>query len=64
VLKIGTDPVDNVILELRDGTEERFQAGAISTNENQQTSGVIQAFVDSIEENRRPEISGEEGMKS
>jgi UDP-N-acetylglucosamine 3-dehydrogenase len=64
VLKIGTDPVDNVILELRDGTEERFQAGATSTNENQQTSGVIQAFVASIEENRKPEISGEEGMKS
>lgn len=64
VLKIGTDPADQVILELRDGTTARYNVGAIATNEKQTTSGVIDAFVDSIVTNTPPSISGEEGMKS
>lgn len=64
VLYIGTDPVDNVIMELRDGTVERYQEGAISTNEDQQTSGVIEAFVKEIVAGEAPSIPGEEGLKS
>lgn len=64
VLYIGTDPVDNVIVELRDGTVERYQAGAISTNEDQQSSGVIEAFVKEIVAGEAPSIPGEEGLKS
>ncbi|MBW7458054.1 gfo/Idh/MocA family oxidoreductase, partial [Paenibacillus sepulcri] len=64
VIKIGTDPEDQIILELRDGTVERYKVGAISTNEKQETSGVIEAFVESIVTNTPPVISGEEGRKS
>lgn len=64
VMKIGVDPVDNVIVELRDGTVEKYQEGAIATNESQETSGVIDAFVDGIVNGEAPLISGEEGLKS
>ncbi|BCU82669.1 oxidoreductase [Polycladomyces abyssicola] len=65
-MKIGVDPVDQVIVELRDGTVERYQVGAIATNEEggQTKSGVIDAFVHSILSGEPPLISGEEGKKS
>ncbi|WP_411343370.1 Gfo/Idh/MocA family protein [Paenibacillus sp. WLX1005] len=64
VMKIGTDPVDQVIVELRDGTVERYQVGEISTNEKQVTSGIVDEFIGSITNNVAPTISGEEGRKS
>ncbi|PZD97482.1 gfo/Idh/MocA family oxidoreductase [Paenibacillus sambharensis] len=64
VMMIGTDPVDQVIVELRDGSVEKHSVGAIATNEAQTSSGVIDAFVDSILTGNEPSISGEEGMKS
>jgi len=64
VMKIGTDPDDQVIVELRNGTVERYKVGAIATNEKQVGSGVVDAFVDSILTGTKPSISGEEGAKS
>ncbi|QHW30785.1 Gfo/Idh/MocA family oxidoreductase [Paenibacillus rhizovicinus] len=64
VMKIGTDPKDQIIVELRDGTVEKYNVGAISTNDKQETSGVVDAFVESIVTNTKPAISGEEGRKS
>lgn len=64
VLKVGTDPVDQVIVELRNGSVEKYQVGAIATNERQTASGVIDGFVDSILTGTKPAISGEEGKKS
>ncbi|MFF2091780.1 Gfo/Idh/MocA family protein [Paenibacillus sp. NPDC058174] len=64
VMKIGTDPEDQVIVELRNGTVEKHKVGAISTNEKQLASGVIDAFVDAIVNDTTPEVTGEEGRKS
>lgn len=64
VIKIGTHPDDQVIVELRNGTVERYKVGAIATNTAQTTSGVIDEFVKSIVTGTKPSISGEEGMKS
>lgn len=64
VMKIGTHPEDQIIVELRDGSVERYQVGAIATNEKQITSGVIDAFVESIVNKIPPSISGEEGLRS
>ncbi|MUT67580.1 Gfo/Idh/MocA family protein [Paenibacillus sp. NEAU-GSW1] len=64
VMKIGTDPDDQVIVELRNGTVERHKVGAISTNEKQLASGVVEAFIDAIVNNTTPEVTGEEGRKS
>lgn len=64
VMKIGTHPEDQVIVELRNGSIEKHKVGAIATNEAQTTSGVISEFVHSIVTNTPPSISGEEGRKS
>lgn len=64
VLKIDTDPNDQVIVELRGGSQERYRVGAMATNEKQTVSGVIDAFVNSIVTNTPPSISGEEGLRS
>ncbi|SEO16527.1 Gfo/Idh/MocA family protein [Paenibacillus sp. OV219] len=64
VLKIGTDPHDQIIVELRNGTVERYNVGAISTNDKQESSGVVDAFINSIVTKTKPSISGEEGRKS
>ncbi|RCW47633.1 Gfo/Idh/MocA family protein [Paenibacillus prosopidis] len=64
VMKIGTHPDDQVILELRNGTVEKHKVGAISTNDKQETSGVIDAFIESILTNTTPAVSGEDGRAS
>lgn len=64
VMKLCTDDVDQVIVELRDGTVNKYQPGAISTNEKQVTSGVVERFIESIVNNTEPEVNGEEGRKS
>ena len=53
VIKIDTDPNDQVIVELRDGTVERYKVGQVATNEKQTSSGVIDEFVTSIVTNQR-----------
>jgi UDP-N-acetylglucosamine 3-dehydrogenase len=64
VMKVGTHPDDQVIVELLDGTVERYKVGAIATNQKQVNSFVIDAFVDCIIHKRQPLITGEEGLKS
>ncbi|MFD1956240.1 Gfo/Idh/MocA family protein [Paenibacillus thailandensis] len=64
IMKIGTDENDQVIVELRNGTVEKYKVGAISTNEKQLSSGVIDAFVDAIVNDTAVPIPGEEGRKS
>lgn len=66
ILKIGTDPIDQVIVERVDGTVEKYQVGKIATNEEggQTISGVIDSFVDSILTGQRVPIPGEEGLKA
>jgi len=64
VMKIGTVEGNEVIVELTDGTVETYQVGMMSTNEKQVPSGVIDAFVESINTNTPPTISGEEGLRA
>lgn len=64
VLSIGYDPRFQVTVKLRNGSEECYNVGAISTNDKQVGSGVSEAFVNSILNNTPPEISGAEGYKA
>ncbi|MDB5054569.1 MAG: oxidoreductase protein [Bacilli bacterium] len=64
VIKIGTDPHDQVIVEKTDGSVQKFAVGAIATNTGQTHSGVIDAFITSIVTKTPPPISGEEGLRS
>jgi predicted dehydrogenase len=64
VIKIGTDPVDQVIVERTDGTVQKYDVGEMATNTGQTHSGVIDSFIYSVLTDTPPAISGEEGMKS
>ncbi|NEW06258.1 Gfo/Idh/MocA family oxidoreductase [Paenibacillus sp. SYP-B3998] len=64
VIKIGTHPEDQVIVELRDGSVERHRVGEIATNAKQTSSGIIDEFVASILAGQAPRISGEEGLRA
>jgi UDP-N-acetylglucosamine 3-dehydrogenase len=64
VIKIGTDPDSQVIVERKGQDPEYIRAGDIATNEKQVGSGVIDAFVDAIANGKPSPIPGEEGMKS
>lgn len=64
VMKIGTDPNDQVIVELTDGTVEKYKVGAMATNEKQTVSGLIDEFVECLLNNQPPRISGEEGRRA
>ena len=69
VLRIYDDPQCSLILERRDGTQERFETDRMTTNEDQkagkrQSTGVIDAFVDSILTGIPSHASGEQALKA
>lgn len=63
-LKIGFEPDYPVIVQMNDGSIEKYGVGGISTNDNQLKSGVVDSFVNSILTNTPPLIPGEEGLRS
>lgn len=66
ILRLGSHPLYSVVVELATGEKQYFEVGKIQTNESggQSDSGVIRAFVNSIQTNTPPEISGEEGRRA
>jgi len=63
-LYLGADPVNNLIVQYKDGEKELHQAGRIATNTRQVSSGVIDLFTDCILTRTPPPINGEEGYRS
>lgn len=61
VMKIFGDYADDIVLEMRDGTQVKYTVGAISTNAMQMKSGVIDEFIASIVEDRKPIVTGIDG---
>ncbi len=61
VMKIFGDYADDIVLEMRDGTQVKYTVGAISTNDRQLKSGVIDEFISSIVEKRKPIVTGIDG---
>ena len=49
---------------MADGTRIDYQLDRIQTNDNQTASGVIDLFVDSLIQNKEPEISGADVLHS
>ncbi len=66
ILRIGTNPDFGVVVSLESGETQYFNVGKLQTNEGggQSDTGVIRAFVSSIQSNTPPEISGEEGRRA
>ncbi len=59
-MHIYKDPNHSIVLEKKDGTSEYFDVEAIQTNDNQTSSGIIDAFVNCIVNDTKPQISGED----
>jgi UDP-N-acetylglucosamine 3-dehydrogenase len=66
ILRLGADPNFSVIVELASGEKQFIQAGKMQTNEGggQSDTGVIRAFVEAIQTNTPPPITGEEARRS
>lgn len=59
VMRIYEDPAYSIVLENRDGTRTLYELEGIQTNDNQTASGVIDAFVDALQDGVEVPISGE-----
>ena len=59
VLRIYDDPAHTLVLIHRDGTVENFDVDQIQTNDNQTKSGIIDLFVDCLNDPSREGISAE-----
>jgi UDP-N-acetylglucosamine 3-dehydrogenase len=66
VLRLEDDPTHSLVVQYKTGEVVKYELGKIQTNESggQTSTRVIEAFVDSIVNDKVPPISGEEGMKS
>ena len=63
-MRVAMDPQYGVMVDLWDGQKERYEVGAVATNEKQVASGIMDRFVDSIQTGTKPEIDGDEGYRS
>lgn len=64
IIKIYHHPVDQLIIEKKNGEKIKFELEPIQTNEKQTKSGVIDAFIESILEDKQPAVTGEEAFAS
>jgi predicted dehydrogenase len=64
VLLVGLDPNYGVVVNYRDGAKEFHKLGAVATNVKQVKSGIMDMFVDAIQNDKQPLIDGNEGYKS
>jgi len=64
IMRIYDDPAYAIRVNTFDGEEILFDIDRIQTNESQTKSGVIDAFIESILQNKKPEISGEAALDS
>lgn len=64
VIKIYHDPLDQLIVETKDGEIKKYQLEPIQTNDNQTSTGVIDAFVDAIIYDKKPSVTGEHALSS
>ena len=62
IMRIYDDPAHSIVVKLADGTEKVYDVEQIQTNDNQIKSGVIDLWMNCLETNTPPEISGEEAL--
>jgi predicted dehydrogenase len=64
IMRIYEDPAHSIKVVSREDQVTCYDTDQIQTNDNQTKSGVIDAFVQCLEENKQPEISGAEALKT
>lgn len=63
-MKIFANETDDIVIDSRDGSVARYQVGAISTNVRQLSSGIIDAFINSVIRRTAPPVSGLDGINT
>jgi UDP-N-acetylglucosamine 3-dehydrogenase len=64
VLRIYAHPEYQLVVDYSSTEGEYHKVGEIPTNIKQVKSGIVDLFVECLVDNRKPEISGEEGFKA
>ena len=64
MMRIYDDPEYSIVVTLKDGSQVLYDIDRIQTNDNQTKSGIIDAWVESLVENKEPEISGKSVLSS
>ena len=66
VMRLEDDPDHSLVVQYKNGDIVKYELQQIQTNEagGQQTTHVIENFVDCVVNDTVPAVSGEEGMKS
>ncbi|GGA65417.1 Gfo/Idh/MocA family protein [Ornithinibacillus halotolerans] len=64
VIKIYDDPNYQLIVEMKDGTVINYELEQIQTNDNQTSTGVIDAFINCIVHEKKSPITGDEAIRS
>ena len=62
IMRIYDDPAAAIKVILADGAKISYDVEAIQTNDNQTKSGVIDLWMESLVENKAPEISGKSAL--
>lgn len=58
IMRIYDDPKYSIKLTLKDGSEVDYAIDKIQTNDNQTSTGIIDAFIECIEQDTKPLIDG------
>lgn len=62
IMKIYHRPDRQLEVIMKDGEVTEYNVGNIQTNKNQTSSGVIDAFIESIQHDQTPPVTGEDGL--
>lgn len=64
IIKIYQDPTNQLIVETKDGEVIKYELEPIQTNDNQTSTGVIDAFIDAILNDKEPLVTGHQALTS
>ena len=62
IMRIYDDPAHSIVVDLPDGSKKFYDVDTIQTNDNQTKSGVIDLWMETLVEDKEPEISGESAL--
>lgn len=63
-MKIFASELDDIVVDFRDGTSARYHVSPISTNTNQISSGIIDAFAQALLHRAEPPVTGLDGRNT
>ncbi|MBC5638009.1 MULTISPECIES: Gfo/Idh/MocA family oxidoreductase [Ornithinibacillus] len=64
IIKLYHDPNAQLIVEMRDGTVVKYEMEQLQTNDNQTSTGVIDAFIDCIVNEKASPVTSREAIAS